>query len=465
MNLNNLNSISFDEVKSHLSNYVKSLPDYENRWKDFYIAGAGETVLDVGAAITALLGFAAQSNRKNSTLYENYIKSEAVAIASALGYYFNRKAATRIRLTFNSDIESFWSKEIPIGTYGKYNLVLTEDKRIESGSNTVEVALGDWNSSEQEIKDVSDYLSLFFEGDIDNNLVEFKLNEETLSPVRLLSKSNSDTILIRSMTSGIYLIFGNGLIGRKPEFGDKLKVSYLTPSLIALDGRIDGSELQLSIGSITYWKITDYGSNEDSLEKVKAAAPGFRYSNGLLTSISDYRNISLTYEGLVSTNAVSRSNSCCAVNVAYLREDEQIFTPQMRENFYLYLEQHAILGTSFFIEDPEKIDVDYKINVIIDKSANTAELKSKITDLINSMCLKLGSSFQPNKLLSKDFICELEHVDRIYLEYPIKDKQASYKEYFALRNLEIKFTQKDIDEAYSNGTDSSLGYSKNGEKY
>ena len=52
-------AISFNSIKSALESYIndKSVSEVLDTWKDFYTAGAGQTILELDAAIAAFYAF------------------------------------------------------------------------------------------------------------------------------------------------------------------------------------------------------------------------------------------------------------------------------------------------------------------------------------------------------------------------------------------------------------------------
>ena len=90
MNITDISSISYDEIRNYLENYIQSLPEYAQKWKEFYEGGAGQTVLNVASGVTAFLAFSAYLNRKNSLLDYGVLPSSIVEIAVANGFIYNR---------------------------------------------------------------------------------------------------------------------------------------------------------------------------------------------------------------------------------------------------------------------------------------------------------------------------------------------------------------------------------------
>ena len=50
-------AISYNSIKEALQNYIENKSEATNTWKDFYASGAGETILELDAAVAAFYVF------------------------------------------------------------------------------------------------------------------------------------------------------------------------------------------------------------------------------------------------------------------------------------------------------------------------------------------------------------------------------------------------------------------------
>lgn len=454
MNIIQDSSLSFDQIRTDLENYIKSLPDYETKWKDFYEAGAGETVLNTGAGITAFLAYAAYMNRRDSLLDFGNMTSTIVSIGSALGYVYNRKSAPLLQITFTSTEQVYWDKEDPIGNYMGRSMVLANSTQIEVGVNTIVVAIGDWVSQEITITDAKDFKGINVPIQPDNNLVNLYIDGEKISYTTAAEDMDSDNVLIRSYFSGIFIIFGNGSLGRKAAVNQVLKIEYVAPA-DKLDGlTLDPTKIQLYVENTSYSSEVKYpGSDPDSPEKIVAIAPGYYSAKRRLVTLDDYASIGASYQGVVSANAALPTTSCCSVNVSYLRADELTMNDAMKADFEKYMLQYAMLGSNINVIDPIRIMVDVKMRVVIDSGADTDAITKKIRETINKKCMTNGAFFTVNDMTLPESL----RVRRIYIKQPILDRQAKYNEYYKLRKLEISYTE-DRTLVDSGGTDKNAGY-------
>lgn len=457
MNIKSLKSISFPEVKKFLKDYVESKPEYESKWKDFFESGAGVNLIDVAAGVTAFLGFNSYMARKDSLLDYSALPSTVMTIASTLGYIYNRKSAPRLKITINSARNFSWKKEIPIGTIKGRNVCLIEDTIIKVGEHKYDVVVGDWKEVNTLLTESKDFYSFVVDGEVDNRFYNLLLNDEYVPLKKTQEELDSKSILVRSHKNGVYLIFGNGIQGRKAELATQLKFEYIEPADKFMSLTFSPSDLSLNIdGDIVNSQIIDQGSNADSTDKLVALAPGYYGTQRTLISYSDYEYIGASYEGLVSCKARPHTKKCCAVDVFYLREDELRFTPTQLQEFEDYLESHSLLGTAYFVYPPSPIDVDASVKIVLKDPIRKNEIEQIIKDHLNFQCMKLGGTFSMSSISG----LELPEGTRVYIDYPIKDKIAKEYQYFRLKNLEFRYISKDDLVEISQGIDLDRGYTE-----
>lgn len=457
MNIKSLKSTSFPEVKKFLKEYVESKPEYESKWKDFFESGAGTNLIDVAAGVTAFLGFNSYMARKDSLLDYSALPSTVMTIASTLGYSYNRKASPRVRITITSLKNIPHKKEIPIGNIKGRNVSLTRDEIIKAGTHTYEAVVGDWTKQSTVIYESKDFFNLSIDGVVDNRYYNLLLNDEYVPLVKNQEELDSKSVLIRSHKEGIYLIFGNGVQGRKAEIATTLDFEYIIPSDKFLGLNFNSQDLQLNIDAEKEnVQILDQGSNPDSTEKLVALAPGYYGTQRTLISYSDYEFIGASYEGLVSCKARPHTKKCCAVDVFYLRQDEEKFTSTQLQEFEDYLEKHSLLGTAYFIYPPSPIDIEAQIKIVLKNPLYKDVVEDIIKSHLEFQCMKLGNKFSMASISG----LELPEGTRVYIDFPIQDKQAKEYQYFRLKRIDFKYISIDSPLEIAQGIDISRGYTE-----
>lgn len=452
MNIFNIKSISFEEIRNKLYAWLASKPNLNSRWRDFYVGGAGSNLVELAAAIGAFLAYSAYMNRRDSLLEYTTLGSSATAIGSSIGYIYNRKVATGLRVKFLAHSSAYLPRETVIGSYKSHSISLKESVQLRPGLNTLDVVFGAWKSQTQTVPDTKDFISIMFEGDVDNKLYELYTSSIRTPVVLEAEELNPDNALLRSFEDGVFVVYGNGHLGKQVQAGQTVELKYLQPSILNEDFLLSALQLNLD-GDIEAAEITEHGSMPDSIDKIKAVAPAYHASRRILTGLESYKAIISAYQGNISGSARPFPKSCCKWNVCYLRKDEKKYTPEQELEFIKYLSKYAMYGSEFIVVDPVRIPVRVKLRVVVSELADTQAILAEIRKTLEKQCLKLDVTFSPGVLHG----LETEGIRRLYLEYPIADKTADYNQYFALEDLNVEFTT-DNYLTLSNGTDAGKGY-------
>ncbi|QIG72897.1 baseplate wedge subunit protein [Rhizobium phage RHph_Y65] len=453
-NIINPTSISFESIRNDLKTYVQSLNDYQRRWKDFYEGGAGMTTIELAAGLGSFLSYMASANRREAYIDTARLRSSVVGLSTTLGYNVNRMAAPRFRITFTLTNPVQWTKETPIGNYRGEFLSILSDTGFVAGQNTVDVVIGLWKSVQFTSTSTKVFERFLVEDTIDNNLYNVMVNDELVTVVRNAEELVDADVLERTYTAGTYFIFGDDDLGMKLNNGDIVKVEYIQPGAATEDLSLDLSQLTFNAGEVLSGTILSYGSNEDSLEKLKSVAPGYFTTKRRLITLADYNSISLSYAGIISSYAVKRQNTCCTVDLAYVTDQKRPLLSYEKDQFYAYLDKHKVLGTNIVLQDPVELGVNIKVLVVLSTIADSVEVDALIKSYFQSMEYKLGGIFSVSGLIAMD----LPGVKRVYPKYPIADKRANYNQYFKINSYDIQYSL-DINTLDVSGTDPDLGYS------
>jgi hypothetical protein len=455
-NIINNNSLSYESILSDLTMYVQSIQDYNVKFKDFYEGGAGSTILELISGLGTFISRIAMANRRETYLPEAKLTSSIVAIATTLGYPINRINSTQLTLTIFFTEYVTWTKENPIGFYNGISVSLVEDGNFVPGNNTVTVVLGTWTSYNYTNYNTGTFSKILIRDTVDNTFFNLTVNGTLVSIVNNAESLNNSNVLQRTYYYGVFLIFGDGIIGKSLSLNDNILFEYIRPGTITSDISFNSSVLNLNTGLLVSGSIITYGSNADSNAKLVAVAPGYYSTRRRLITLSDYNHIGLSYQGIASVNAVKTPAICCSVNLAYITVSGMILLPSEKTAFLNYLNNFSLIGTSVNLIDPKIIYVNINLLVIISQTANTGNITASISNYLNSMTYQLGALFS----VSGIFSLGLPGVVRIYLNYPLVDKLADYHEYFIISNLDVQYSN-DITTIGSMGTNPSLGYTPN----
>lgn len=440
-------SVSYEQIRQDLLDYVQSKPDYD-AWKDFFEGGAGVTNIELQAGLGAFLSFHAYMSRRESHLFYAKLRSTIYGIADILGYPINRMEAGKLKLKITCDSSFFWDRDVPIGNLNGVPLSLLNSTHFNIGLNDgtgdgIDVVFGEWqsysttisgdidfNEVELLLEDVDRADNVNFEVRVNDILTDTTKYVEAMGPTNILQKTLSDRILI---------VFGDDFFGLKAHNNDDIDIDYVYVHDVT-DYSISKIRLDLD-GEITDGVSVNPLLVADSTRKVTIVAPGYFSSKRRMVTNSDHEYIVLSYTGIVSAKMKrydEEEDPCCTALISYLFSDEHLMSPSEEDQILDYLEDFKITGEQVVFVDPQAVLVNMEMTIVVDEGADTDEIETLATEAVNSQCLQLGSIFKVGTVV--DEVSEINGVNRTYLTQPRYDKENPYNKYFKLDVIDITFT-------------------------
>lgn len=468
----NPRNLSFDRIRSDLIAYVKSRPDYE-RWKDFLESSSGTVLIELIAGLGTYNSFHATHARREAYLPQVWLYTSAINIAAMLGYVVNRVDAPRIDLTFNSDIAVSWDRMSPIAYYNDTPISIYSTTSFVYGSNTVSCFMGEWRQYTTVATETKNYARILLPGvNIDNNTLgdlpatmELYINgtdvtnaNATSARVNIVTAADdldSESVMVVTHQDGIILCFGDGFFGRVLRKNDSILLNYV----VAADP-LNLYTLGASNISINYMEATmvdaflvSPGYAPDPIYKISRVAPGYFASKKRMVTGKDHTSILLSYPGVMSAGYMKKEEVCCTALLCPLFYDEHKiirdvyvtpldgtpYTQYSEEQRILsYLYQFKMVGEKIELIDPECVELDMRMIVVVEEGFNTSDLRDYVISSINSITMQLGKTFHIGEVTN--LVSRYPGIYRVYLERPVSDKELFFNEYLKLTNLDLVVT-------------------------
>lgn len=228
-----------NQVKLYLS---KTLKDYNENYGNNTVMGQLVNVL--GSTVQNILLYIEDSLTEQNK-YTAQRKKSIYSLAQTGGYNpsLGKSASCIVRLTVQPNNYSLYSVVIPdktkvVCSYNglKYNIILPQEAiTIAIGSDTsnkyMQVVEGTFETQTFIASGGQLYTqTVLFNGDIDIDYLEVKVNDETWTRADSLYDMDPDGkqyVAKTSLSKGIDLLFGNNQFGRALNVNDKIVVTYL----------------------------------------------------------------------------------------------------------------------------------------------------------------------------------------------------------------------------------------------
>lgn len=258
-------ALSYEEVRTQLEDFIKSLPENE-RWADFFASSAGQTLIELMSGLGTYAAFHSMSARGEAYVDTAQLRTSLLQIANMYGYAVNRSSAPKLLLRFpplTADV-SLTGDDVgnpnSVGFYKDKKIVplRTSTIRTSLSPQWVEAYLGTWKYKDIQVLETKDfYRAKVDDLTIDNDLERLRLSvlgtvDEVLSLVRYAEEMAPQAQFQSSgaytvAQSGNILTIGGGLsfftsrhLGAKLIFDGALTATLLT---ISPDGKSATTEV------------------------------------------------------------------------------------------------------------------------------------------------------------------------------------------------------------------------------
>lgn len=399
--------------------YLESLPDYV-RWKDFFEASTGRTIIEILIGISELLMYKLEVRSLDSYLPTAISQSATYLLAQMVGYNPNRKYHSSGTVAFRFRTPTGTSFSIPEGYAFDQDIPLAVSANIEVPRNTtiinVPVIQGAWVNLTFSGSQIlgKDWEVLRIEEtnfQVDQTHLYVEHDDVLLEVVDKIEMVGPNSVIARTdYRGGVLLLFGDGTFGVKLNTNSVVNVRYLRT--LGLSG-IVYSGFQLGphligngIADVIVSSNVQGGSNEDSIQKVKSLASKFFQTQGRAVTQYDYEAVVMSFPGVISAKVKRIDDACCTICVSALKQKVLV----NKENYewsdveiselMLYLEEYKMLSTKIEFWQPQPIPINLHVRIVVSPSFGIQNITESVRSfIIDNYCYKLAASFYPTAVL------------------------------------------------------------------
>lgn len=202
-------AISYTNIKNALQKYIndKNVSNVLDTWSDFYTAGAGQTIIELDAAVASFYAFHFLVGRREAYLpvAQNY--SSILGGAETLGYCASRGHNVHLKLTFTPNQTVTLPKWTVLGTLSEYDIILLDTVTLNKDVEiSVDVVIG--NLAAQSIQITSNTLQQFtFTAEDSTDDCRLILNQTEVPVATNLEEAMDDKYIILSNSYGAVDVF------------------------------------------------------------------------------------------------------------------------------------------------------------------------------------------------------------------------------------------------------------------
>lgn len=391
-------AISYNSIKNSLQNFIKNKSDVTKTWKDFYTAGAGETILELDAAVAAFYAFHFIIGRRESflTVAQNY--NSVIGGALSLGYNASRGHNVHVRLNIIPFKTQTLSKWTVVGSYAEYDIVLLKDVILNAGTpTTIDCVIG--NSAAQGVSIASTDLQQFVftaaNTTDDCRLLLNDTNNEVPASTSVKDAMDDKYVMLTNPYGSVdvfYLNKGN----YKYTTSDTLYLQYIERNNLTFGG-LSMSNISIDMADqVEEMTLIEDRQDVEDKEHVRLSAPLYHETNNVVRARKDYVKL-LKENNKLLLDANDKDINPGLIALTYLKKQlteaaTSLMTPEEKQAYADFILSVCPDGVAkAFIEDPVRIVRSLAINLWQKANENIpATLEDDIDAILDTYRNKLA---------------------------------------------------------------------------
>ena len=389
MSFNQFTNLDFNDLRTQIKDYLRS----NSNFTDFDFEGSNFSVLvDILAYNSYITAYNTNMQANEAFLDSATLRENVVSHARNIGYVPRSKKSSKAKISFSVDVSSYNSRTVTLKA-GPFALGAVQDGNyIFSIPSDITVPVNTSNIAFFENLDIYEgsYLTKTFTVDYSQPNQRFLIPNSNVdtSTIRV-SVSNStievytlyENILNVNKTSKLFLIqeiedekyeilFGDNILGKKPEHGSTISISYIVTNGKSADGSANftfsgnikdnnSTNITSGISLITTTSSSENGDDIETIDSVKYLAPRVYASQYRAVTANDYKGlIPYLYSNIDSVTAYGGEEldppQYGKVFISIKPRNGNFLSEITKNDIKKKLKQYSIAGIK-----PELIDLKY----------------------------------------------------------------------------------------------------------
>lgn len=379
-------AISFDSILSELSTYVQSKPASE-AWVDFYSSSAGQTVLELCAALGAMYSYQFILGRRESYLATAQNYSSIVGLSQSLGYSVYRGSNVKVTLHFVANQTQALQKWTIVGTYNEYDVVTIDDLTVMEAGKPCEmnVVIGNF-LQETKTLDTARVTQLIYTTPTISQDYRLLLNDIEVPTSETVKDAIDDYyVCITNVYGGVDIFYLQEGYYRYST-GDQLHLQFIeTNTLTYGDVSADNFDIDYT-SSMDYIELYQEKQEKETADSAKVKAPIHHETAMVIRARNDYSKLLLASDPhLVSTS--NRDVYPGLIELTYIKADNTFMSEIEKIEWLNKIEQYSPAGVArAIISDPiftrRTLNITLSVLKNADKIFNMTTLSPQIDEIV-----------------------------------------------------------------------------------
>ena len=484
MSFNQFTNLDFNDLRTQIKSYLRA----NSNFTDFDFEGSNFSVLiDTLAYNSYITAYNTNMAVNESFIDSATLRENVVSLARNIGYVPRSKKASVARISFSVDVSGTPARAVKLKAgvvalgsvvNGNYIFSIPEDITVTPDSDGIasfsDIEIYEGNLLRKSFTvDYSqpDAKYILPNSDVDTSTIRVSVTStavETYTVYKNIFDVNSDSrlFLVQEIDDEKYqILFGDNILGKRPEDGSTINVSYIVTNGDAADGAANfnfsgnlvylrgGNEVQITSGIsvLTTLQASENGDDIESIDNVKYLAPRVYASQYRAVTANDYTSlIPFLYPNIDSVSAYGGEEldppQYGKVFITVKPKNGEFLSDVAKDSIKNDLKKYTIAGIRQEFVDLKYLYVEYDSTVSYDPGqvTNSQDLHSRISAAIESYSdsadiNSFGGRFKYSKLLS-----QIDKVDSAITSNITKVvmRRNMVPAYNALANYEICYGNK-----------------------
>ena len=484
MSFNQFTNLDFNDLRTQIKSYLRA----NSNFTDFDFEGSNFSVLiDTLAYNSYITAYNTNMAVNESFIDSATLRENVVSLARNIGYVPRSKKASVARISFSVDVSGTPARAVKLKAgvvalgsvvNGNYIFSIPEDITVTPDTNGIasfsDIEIYEGNLLRKSFTvDYSqpDAKYILPNSDVDTSTIRVSVTSttvETYTVYKNIFDVNSDSrlFLVQEIDDEKYqILFGDNILGKRPEDGSTINVSYIVTNGDAADGAANFNfsgnlvylrgvnEVQITSGIsvLTTLQASENGDDIESIDNVKYLAPRVYASQYRAVTANDYTSlIPFLYPNIDSVSAYGGEEldppQYGKVFITVKPKNGEFLSDVAKDSIKNDLKKYTIAGIRQEFVDLKYLYVEYDSTVSYDPGqvTNSQDLHSRISAAIESYSdsadiNSFGGRFKYSKLLS-----QIDKVDSAITSNITKVvmRRNMVPAYNALANYEICYGNK-----------------------
>ena len=446
MSFNQFTNLDFNDLRTQIKSYLRA----NSNFTDFDFEGSNFSVLiDTLAYNSYITAYNTNMAVNESFIDSATLRENVVSLARNIGYVPRSKKASVARISFSVDVSGTPARAVKLKAgvvalgsvvNGNYIFSIPEDITVTPDADGIasfsDIEIYEGNLLRKSFSvDYSqpDAKYILPNSDVDTSTIRVSVTSTAVETYTVYKNifdvdANSRLFLVQEIDDEKYqILFGDNILGKKPENGSTINVSYIVTNGDAADGAANfnfsgnlvylrgGNEVQITSGVsvLTTIQASENGDDIESIDNVKYLAPRVYASQYRAVTANDYTSlIPFLYPNIDSVSAYGGEEldppQYGKVFITVKPKNGEFLSDVAKDSIKNDLKKYTIAGIKQEFVDLKYLYVEYDSTVSYDPGqvTNSQDLHSRISAAIESYSdsadiNSFGGRFKYSKLLSQ----------------------------------------------------------------